>query len=156
MYYEDDLAPRMAPKQMLRPVYSGSHHPPTDARTQSRAQPPLQVIDLTSSPRRPPSNGDSGYYVSAHSHAAVGSSGLSNVPVSSRRSPVREANGTQYEVQPGEPPRAYMPNSGVYERRAPPARDYIPVRDDYQRRPIEGEDARYLRSGFHYRGPNLQ
>jgi hypothetical protein len=154
MYYEDGLSSRAGHMQVPRPVLSNSHQP-MDTRGQPRAQAQQTYIDLTSSPRRPPIHGDSGYSAPMYAHTAAGSSGLSYVPVASRRSPVREVRGALYEAHSGEPPRAYIPNSGMYERRAAPVRDYIPLRDDQHRRPVQGEGSRYLGSGLHYGGPGL-
>jgi hypothetical protein len=149
------MVPRAGPMEMSRPAHSSSYQP-MDSRDLSRARPPQAVIDLTSSPRRPPTNGANGYYPPALAHAAAGSSGLSYMPVSAGRSPMRETRDLHYEVHSGEQSRAYVSNSGMYERRAPPAHDYIPVRDEYQRRPVHEKDGRYLRSGLHYGGPDLQ
>jgi hypothetical protein len=153
-YYEDDLVPRVGHMQVSRPIHSNSHQP-MDVHSRNRVQPQQEYIDLTSSPRRPPTNGDNRYHVPAHVHAVAGSSGLSYVPITSRRSPVREVRGALSEAHSGEPSRAYMTNSGIYERRAPPVRDYFPVRDEQHRRPIDGAGAQYLRSGLQYGGPNV-
>ena len=155
LHYEDDLVPRTGPMEMPRPAYSSTHQP-MDSRDRPRAQPPPAVIDLTSSPRRPLTNRDHGHYPPALTHATAGPSGLSYIPVSARRSPMRETRALHYEVHDGEQPRVYMPNSGMYERRTPPAHDYISVRDEYQRRPVHEEDGRYLRSALHYGGLNPQ
>jgi hypothetical protein len=153
VYYEDGLAPRPRPIEVSRPALSSGFQP-IDHQSRPRAQPPHAVIDLTSSPRRPPASGDGGQYPS-HARAAAGPSGISYIPVSSRGSPVRERRALHHEVRSGEPSRAYMPNSGMYERRAPPVDNYTSMRDEYQRRDHE-EDGRYLRSGVQYGVPGLQ
>lgn len=152
-YHEQDLAPRAGPAHLSRPPQENSHHP-TDLRSRPRAQPSQEYIDLTSSPRRPVTNGENRYHVPPHAPAGSGSSDISHVPVPSYRAPVREER-VQYQVHSGEPPRAYMSSSGVYEGRAPPVRDYIPYRDEQHQRPVEGNGAGYIRSGLHYGNPNL-
>jgi hypothetical protein len=66
---------------------------------------------------------------------------------------MREDRG-QYQVHSGEPSRAHMSNSGIYEGRAPPIRDYVPFAEQHQR-PVDGAGARYLRSGLHHGGSDL-
>jgi hypothetical protein len=153
-YYEDNLPSHAGYMQMPRPVLSNSHQP-MDIRGPPRAQPQQTYIDLTSSPRRPATNGGNDYSAPIYDRTAANSNGLSYIPVTSRSSPIREVKGAVYEVHSGEPLRAYMPNSGMYERRAPPVRDYIPLRDGQHRRLVEGDGGRYLGSGLHYGGPGL-
>ncbi|KAH8728831.1 hypothetical protein GQ44DRAFT_702049 [Phaeosphaeriaceae sp. PMI808] len=153
IYNEDGFAPRAVPAQGLRPSYANNYQP-TDIRNRPRAPPHQEVIDLTSSPRRPPPNTDDGYYQPGRFHAVPGPSGLSNTPVT-RQSGQREVRRAHHEVYPSEPPHTYNPNGGVYERRAPPPRDYIPMQGEQPRRPVDRENARYLRSAVHHGGPHL-
>jgi hypothetical protein len=153
LYYADELPSRVGHMHMSRPPASNTHQP-MDVRTLPRADPQRAYIDLTSSPRQPPPNRDNGYRQPVYAHAAARPGGLSYVPAASRRSPVREVRHAPYEVHSGEAPRAYRPNSGVYERRAPPVRDFIPMQNDQHRRLVD-DGGRYLGSGLHYGGPDL-
>jgi hypothetical protein len=147
VYYGNEVAPHPPSDQLMR-VVDASRLQPLEAR-RPVAQPPQPVIDLTSSPRRPIYR-ENGYHLPAYSDAAAESNGLSYVPVSSRRSAPREARRATYEVHPGESPRDYMPSSGMYERRAQPVRDYLPVREEQQRLI---DDDRHIRNPLHYGGP---
>lgn len=150
VYYESEMASRAPPGQMTR-IVNASHLQPLEAHRPA-AHHPQPVIDLTSSPHRPVYR-EHRYNMPAYPPAAAESSSLSYVPVSSRRSPPREARGPPpYAVYPGEPPRQYMPSSGMYERQAPPVRDHISMRDE-PRRVVEGD--RNLRRVLHYGGPDL-
>jgi hypothetical protein len=150
VYHENEWDHSVEPMKLSRPAREGDYH------MEPRARHPQQpVIDLTYSPRRQPTNGDVGYYASAHTHASAGPSNLSYIPVPSRRSPMREVRATRYEVHTGERPRV-VPNSGMYERRAPPVNDYIPVADGRHQRPVHEEGVRYLRSGQPYGGQHFQ
>jgi hypothetical protein len=151
-YYENELPSRIGQMHMSRPPASNTHQP-MDARTLPRADPHQTYIDLTSSPRQPPPNRDNGYRLPAYAPAAAGPSGISYVPPS-RRSPGHEVRGAPYDVQSGERPRAYTSNSGMYERCAPPVRDYVPMQNDQYRRPVN-DGGRYLRSSLHYGGSDL-
>lgn len=153
MYQEDTLALRAGPMQGSKPAHPSSFQP-VDYHHQPRAQPPQPVIDLTSSPRRPPDNGD-GMFYSSQARAAPGPSGLPYVPFPSQGTSVRDPRSLQYEVHAGGQPRGHMPNSGMYQRTAPPVHDYIPAPDEHQRRPVYEEGSRYLTSGLHYGGPNV-
>jgi hypothetical protein len=153
LYYEDGLPSRVGHMQMSRPPVANTR-PPMDVHSLPRADPQQTYIDLTSSPRQPPPNRDNGYRLPAYAHGAAGPCGISYVPATSRRSPTREVRGAMYEVHSGEAPRAYIPNSGMYERRAPPVRDFVPMQNDQHRRPVD-DGGRYLRSGLHYGGPDL-
>jgi hypothetical protein len=131
----------------MRPAHTGNYQP-MDAHSRPKAPPAQEYIDLTSSPRRPPTNGENGYHASTRTYAAPMSSGFPYVPMISRRSPMREVRGAKYEVHTGEPPHRYMTNSGMHEGRAQPVRDYIPVRADQHRPPV-GHGPRYSRNGLH-------
>ncbi|KAL7778560.1 hypothetical protein CFE70_008061 [Pyrenophora teres f. teres 0-1] len=95
----------------------------------SRGAPPEPVIDLTSSPdgrdRRPP----------RRSVVPTGPRGYAYYP----------------EVPVGEPLRSYMPDTRVYERRAPPAHDN-PFQDGRQPFSASQDDVRYTRNGSRYGG----
>jgi hypothetical protein len=151
LYYEDDLTPHAGVLHSARPA-----HATNDARSQFRAQPPQDYIDLTSSPRRPPTNGGNGYHVPMYPHAVPDSNGHSYVPADSRRTPIREMRGPHHEINVGESPREYVHSSGMYERRGPPPRDYIPVRDEQYPRPVKGGPGRYLESALPYGGPDVR
>jgi hypothetical protein len=153
MYYNEDLPPHAGPSYASRPVPAGHGHY-EEMRDRPKAQAPQEFVDLTSSPHRPVTNGDSRYHVPGRAHAGSDFNGLPYVPVRSHRAPQREVRG-HYEVHSGEPSHAYITESGVYERRAPPVRDYMPVRNDQHQRPVDGNDTRRLRSSLHYGGPDL-
>lgn len=138
-HYEDDLAARNGLTQPLRDQFRGQ---------------PREFIDLTSSPHRPPPPGGS-YPSSPYSREVPGPRQLAYVSTASRRSPVHVGRGAQHEVH-GEPSRGYMPSSGMYERRAPPARDYVPVRNEQHPHAMEGDRGRHIRSALHYGGPSVR
>ena len=115
-----------------------------------RALPSQQVIDLTASPQRLPTSDGNGYHAPARSLAETNGHVYATVP--SRRSPVRGVRGGYYEVPAGEPSHAYIPDTRLYERIAPPARDNIPLREARQQPRLGEESARYLRSGVRYGG----
>lgn len=142
-----------------RPVtYQVDPRPPppyqaVDTRVRPGAQPPQQVIDLTSSPYRPPLSGDRSQHVPVRSYSAANpQSGHEYVSVPLRQSPIREGRVAYYEVPANEQPYTHRPVPGLYERRVPPAREYVPLRDERQRLRVEGEGSRYLRSGVKYVG----
>jgi hypothetical protein len=144
----------------MRPTRSFAQAGPSDymrpeERGRPRAQPSLEVVDLTS-PRRQATNGEWNRYALLHERSMIDPRGYSRVPIVSRQQPARQVGGSQYEVIAGEPPRTYMPDSGMYAGRAPPARDYIPVSDHQPRQHVEFEGARYLRSGVQYGGHNVR
>jgi hypothetical protein len=153
IYYNEDLPPYAGPSYASRPAPAG-HGYHEELRDLPRAQPPQEFVDLTSSPRRHVTNGDSRYHVPARAHAVSDFSGLPYVPVPSHRAPQREVRGHN-EVHSGEPSHVYIPDGGVYERPVPPVRDYIPVRYDQHQQPVDGNDTRRLRSSLHYGGPDL-
>jgi hypothetical protein len=148
VYYGNEVAPHPPSDQSTR-IVDANRLQPLEAR-RPVAQPPQPVIDLTSSPRRPIYR-ENGYHLPAYSDAAAESNGLSNVPVSSRRSLPREARRVTYEVHPGESPRDYVPSSGMYERRTQPVHEYHPVREEQR---LIAED-RHIRNALHYGGPKL-
>ncbi|KAF1939067.1 hypothetical protein EJ02DRAFT_267218 [Clathrospora elynae] len=148
---ERDIVDLISPRRVTapqRPFQEPLSHQSADPRSQQQQQ----VIDLTTSPYRPPTSGDRGYYVPARSYTYAEPNGLTHATVPSRRSPVREMQGAYYEGPTGEPPRAYMPDTRMHERRAPPGHDYFPLRDERQRPQIAEESARFLRSGVRYGG----
>ncbi|KAH7069045.1 hypothetical protein BKA63DRAFT_100176 [Paraphoma chrysanthemicola] len=148
VYYESETAP---PASQMPRIVNASYLQPREAY-RPMAHPPQPVIDLTSSPHRPVYR-ENRSHLPAYPRAVAESSGLSYVPVLPRRSPPRDARGPPpYEVYHGEPPRPYMPNSGMYERHAPPVRDHLSVRDE-PRRVVEGD--RDFRRVLHYGGPDL-
>jgi hypothetical protein len=117
VYYKEEEPPRVQPPPHTVAART-SHYPPMKLVDRPRAQAPPDVIDLTSSPRRLPPDADRRQYAPLHTYP-VGPSGHAYVSVASRHSPPRERRGTHYEVfAASEPPRAYIPNSGMYERRA--------------------------------------
>ncbi|KAH6882790.1 hypothetical protein BKA58DRAFT_373930 [Alternaria rosae] len=151
----------------LRPVYREEARPRTYGDNQAgyhmsqrmapdygpRAPPPReQVIDLTTSPYKPPSSGGRGYDVSARPLAPADPRGYAYASGPSHRMHVHEVRGAQYDVHPVDPSRAYVPDNRMYERRLQPNHDYIPLREDEQPRRLEDESVRYLRSGVRYGG----
>ena len=96
----------------------------------SRGPPPEHVIDLT---------------------ASLNGRGR---PLPSRSVAAADSRGYAYhhEVPASEPSRSYMSDNRMYERRAPPAHDYIPFQDGRQPFPAKGEDVRYTRNGTRYGG----
>jgi hypothetical protein len=120
-----------------------------ESRNRPRVPPSEQIIDLTSSPHRLPTNGDRGPQVSTRPYAIAEPNGHAYISMSTRRSPARELRGAYYEG-PGEPPRSYIPDNRMYERRAPPVHDYIPLEGHQLRPRIGQETARYHRSGVRY------
>ena len=128
------------------------HYDSQDARGRSRAHPPQQVVDLTSSPHRPSNGINRGHCIPARLYPNTEPNGPAYVPVPSRRSPPREARGAYYEVPADASYRAYTPDHRMYERCAPPGRDRVPMRDARQRPYVEEENARYLRNGTRYGG----
>jgi hypothetical protein len=163
--FTDDIGAQVGEyTKRLRPVYReevqarsyeggpSAFHPnqAMNPRSRPRAPPTQQVIDLTASPQRLPPSGGNGYHAPARSLAEINGHVYATVPL--RRSPVREVRGGYYEVPVGEPPHTYIPDTRLYERHAPPGRDYIPLREARQQPRVEEESARYLRSGVRYGG----
>ncbi|CAO2654776.1 Nn.00g115090.m01.CDS01 [Neocucurbitaria sp. VM-36] len=149
VYREDEIRPRPAGYQTVLP--GSPSYQSMDARSHQRIQPPQQVIDLTSSPYRPPVSGDRGSYKPVRSYP-VDPDGYAYVSMPARRSPMREVRGAYYDAPAEESSRAYIPDNRMYDERAPPARDYIPLRDERPRPRLENEGARYLRNGVKYGG----
>jgi hypothetical protein len=154
MYSEDETYSGMRPTRSFAQAGPSDYMRPEE-RGRPRAQPSLEVVDLTS-PRRQATNGEWNRYALLHERSMIDPRGYSRVPIVSRQQPARQVGGSQYEVIAGEPPRTYMPDSGMYAGRAPPARDYIPVSDHQPRQHVEFEGARYLRSGVQYGGHNVR
>jgi hypothetical protein len=160
--YADDIGSHAGEHtKRLRPVYreeaqarshASAYHPnqATNSGSRPRVPPPQQVIDLTATPHRHPTSGGNGYYAPAHSLAEP--SGHVYAAVPSRPSPVREVRGGYYEAPADGTSQSYIPDTKLYERRAPPARDYIPLREARQPPRVAEESARYLRSGVRYGG----
>lgn len=149
VYREDDFHPQ---------AYQNGHSqfPPyqsATAHSRPQAPPPREVVDLTSSSFRPPFGGERGHFLRDAVYPANEPNGHAYATASSRRSPPREVRGAYYDVPAAAPSHAYMPDQRMYERRAPPPPlDYIPLRGDRQRRYVEEESPRYLRSGVKYGG----
>ena len=152
--FDEGMAHRAEHAHLSRPPPPPpSNHQSMESRTRPRAQPPQEYIDLTSSPHRPVTNGEHRYNV-PHTIADSDSRRMSYVPVPTHQVPVRDERN-QYQMHPGEPPRAFNTGSGVFAGRAPPVRDYVPLRAEQHHRPVDGTGVRYARSGLHYGGPDL-
>jgi hypothetical protein len=141
VYYEEDLAARDSFTQPLR--------------NQSRGHNPREFVDLTSSPYRPPPR-SSEYPTSSYSREIPGSRELAYISTVAHHSPVRGGRGAHHAVLLEEPPRGCMPSSGMYERRAPPTHDYIPIQNEQYPHSIEGDRGRHIRSALHYGGPSAR
>jgi len=144
----------------MRPVRTFAQAGPSDymgpeERGRFRAQPPLEVVDLTS-PRQQATNGDRSRYALLHERSMIDPRAYPRVPIVSRQQPTRQVGGSHYNLIADEPPRAYAPDNGMYARHASPARDYIPVSGDPPRQHVELEGARVLRSGVQYGGHNVR
>jgi hypothetical protein len=99
-----------------------------ETRIRHRAQPSQEIIDLTSSPRRPPPGRASDHYITAQGYPAGGSGNHAYMPEVHRRSPPREVRKDYHEYPAGARPYAYIPESDrVYQRRPPPAHEYVPL-----------------------------
>lgn len=144
VYHEDEIHRQPVPN------YGGAIS--RDPHRRPVLQPLQPVIDLTSSPRQSLPGGDRGHFVPVRSYGATEPNGHPYVPVSSRPPPTREVRGAYYETPVVESSHAYMPEARMYERRAHPAHDYIPMRDEQQRPRVDPEGPRYLRSGVRYGG----
>ena len=127
-----------------------SHMFPRQA-VDTREPPPPQFVDLTTSPYRPLTDR---VHVPPHPRMlAFEQNGHSYVPTSARPPLPREASGSYYRVPVDAPSHAYMPETRMYESRAPPpAHESIPRRDIRQHSYAEDNGSRYLRNGVKYGG----
>ena len=121
----------------------------TESPNRARFQPPQPVIDLTSSPYR---SSTGGQYMPRRQHMAAEPNSHTHVPGPSRRSPPRELRGAYYDARAAAAPQPYIPDHRMYERPAPPARGYSPMRGDRDQLHVGQADARFLRSGVRYGG----
>jgi hypothetical protein len=165
-FVDDRLSHAEQYSKRLRPIYLEEARPRTyendltgfhsnqrmASNNEPRAPPREQIIDLTTSPYQPPTNGGRGYEVSARSFAAADPRGYAYASGPSHRMPAREVRGPQYDVPAAKPSRAYMPDNRMYEARIQPNHDYIPFREDQPPRRLEEESARYLRNGVRHGG----
>lgn len=92
---------------------------PMEPRSRHRAHPSQETIDLTTSPRRPPIGAAGDLYTAPQGYPAY-------MPERQYHTAVRN----DYHEQPvGSRSHAYIPeHDRMYERRPPPAHEYIPVR----------------------------
>lgn len=92
---------------------------PMEPRSRHRAHPSQETIDLTTSPRRPPTGAAGDLYTASQGYPAY-------VPERQYHTAVR----SDYPEQPvGSRSHAYIPeHDRMYERRPPPAHEYVPVR----------------------------
>lgn len=91
-----------------------------ETRSRQRAHPLREIIDLTSSPRRPPPGVVGERYVDTHGYSATGSDGYAYVP---------EVVRNNYHEHPaGARPYAYISESDRMYQRRHQAHEYIPLR----------------------------
>lgn len=116
--HEQETHSRQIPKQTAMHPHT-QEYLPMEPRSRHRAYPSQETIDLTSSPRRPPFGNAGDLYTAPQGYPAY-------VPEVQYRTPV----SNDYHDQPvGARPHAYMPeHDRMYERRPPPAHEYIPLR----------------------------
>lgn len=151
-YFDEGMASRAEDAPLSRPP-PPSNYQTMESRTQRRAQPPQEYIDLTSSPRRPVTNAEHRYNV-PQAIADSDSRRMSYVNVPTHQVPVREER-SQYQMIPCEPPRAFNIGRGVFAGGILPVRDYVPSRVQQHQRPVDGTIARYSRRGLHRDGSVL-
>lgn len=123
--HEQEMYSRPGPNQAGMRLHM-QEYLPMETRSRHRANPSQEIIDLTSSPRRPPHDMDGDRYATVQGYPVASARNHAHVPGVHRRSPVR----IDYHGQPfGARPYAYMPeNDRMYQRRPPPAHEYIPLR----------------------------
>jgi len=148
-YFDESMAPRAEVAHVSRPPLP-SNRQTMESRTQPRAQPSREYIDLTSSPRRPITNGEHRYNA-PHAIADADPRRLSHVPVPTHQAPVLDESG-QYRMIPCAPRPVFNIGRGVFAGGLPPVRDYVPSRAEQHERPVDGTAARYSRSGLHHDG----
>ena len=122
------------------------NYQPMDARNPPRRE----VIDLTSSEKRPPIVGDRSQHYPAYAAAAPNSYPFLHAP--SRRSPPREVRNGHYEGYGRGAYPSHTPDDRMYMARPPPAHDVIPMRDERPRPRVDGPRVRYLHHGADYGG----
>lgn len=116
--HEQDAYSRQPLKQAVMHPHT-QEYLPMEPRSRHRAHPSQEVIDLTCSPRRPPFGNACDLYTAPQGYPVY-------VPDSQHRTAVRHA---YHDQTAGARPHAYMPeHDRTYERRAPPAPEYIPMR----------------------------
>lgn len=102
-------------------------HQTLEISRRHRAHPSRDIIDLTSSPRRPPPGRAGDNHVIARSHPSAGPNNRAYVPEARRLSPQVRNDYHKYPV--GARPHAYIPESDrMYQRCPPPVHDYVPLR----------------------------
>lgn len=90
-----------------------------EPRTRHRAHPLQGTIDLTTSPRRPP--------IGAAGNMYTASQGYSAYPA--ERQYHTAVRNDHHDRPAGASSHAYIPeHNGMYERRPPPAHEYVPLR----------------------------
>lgn len=135
--HQEDLAQRRKQslnEQHARPGYEPnktaaySHareHIPMGTRSRHKAHPSQETIDLTSSPRRPPFGNASTLSTASRGYPAAGSSNYAYAPEVPHRSSVRiDYHGHPVEARSN----TYVSEQDrMYQRRAPPAHEYVPL-----------------------------
>jgi hypothetical protein len=92
---------------------------PMEPRTRHRAHPLQGTIDLTTSPRRPP--------IGAAGNMYTASQGYSAYPA--ERQYHTAVRNDHHDRPAGASSHSYIPeHNGMYERRPPPAHEYVPLR----------------------------
>ena len=104
-----------------------------DIRGRPRMPSPPPVIDLTTSPYRGPTGNARGHFVPVRSFPAFEARDRIYVSQPSHHLPLRDVRGAYYEPPAAEPSHGYISDHRSYERRAPPAREYVPPRYEGQR-----------------------
>lgn len=99
---------------------------PLETRSRHRAHPSQEIVDLTSSPQRPPFGRAGDLLTAPQGYPVPGPHSYAYAPEMPRRSPVR----IDHHEQPvGARPTAYRSEQDrMYQRRAPPAHEYVPLR----------------------------
>lgn len=99
---------------------------PMETRSRHKAYPSQETIDLTSSPRRPPFGNDGTMPMASQVYPGAGANNHAYAPEVPRHSPVK----IDYYGHPvGARPDAYVSEQDrMYQRRAPPAHQYVPLR----------------------------
>ena len=122
--YEYETYPKPGPPQVVEHPQMREYHTAA-TRSRHKANPSQETVDLTSSPRQSAYTRAPDPYVTIQSYPARPSN-YAYAPEVTRRSPMR----FDYHDQPvGSRPHDYIPETDrMYQRRPPPAHDYIPLR----------------------------
>ncbi|KAJ4990313.1 hypothetical protein SVAN01_04195 [Stagonosporopsis vannaccii] len=123
--YEQHARPGFEPNQTA--MYSHvREYRPTETRSRHKAHLSQETIDLTSSSRRPPFCNAGTLSTASQGYPAPAASSYAYAPEKPRRSPMR----IDYHGHPaGSRPDAYVSDQDMlYQRRAPPAHEYVPLR----------------------------